>query len=236
MKIKINLFFIEAIRYLRDLTRDNDGHLTAHPAPSSMRASTKSVLSPEISFRSPLCGKVSLFSLQDCIRLGKLKRGNAIAEPCCQYLCRQFSPFEFPQRTLPDRCHAPPRGEKRCANSVVPRDIRLEFRVPKLWARRWRGRVAAFRMAMPEAAMDEHRRFPARKDEIRAPGKSTATQDVTQTQGVQALPQDNFRFGGTAGYGPHDPGSGLCIDNVCHGSARCPCERPSAAKARRTIS
>ena len=222
-KILRNRLFIAAFPNFRDLTRDNGGHLKAHPASSSIGASTKSVLSPEISFRSPLCGKASTESLQDRIRPGKLKIGNAIAKPCSQHICRQFSPFGFSQRTLPDRCHTPSLGEKRCANSVVPRDIRLELRLPKLWARRWYGRVAAFRMAMPEASMYEHCRRPTRKDEIRAPRKSTATEDITQTQGVQALPQDNFRFGGTAGYGPHDPGSGRCIDNVCHKSARCLC-------------
>jgi hypothetical protein len=60
-------------------------------------------------------------------------------------------------------------------------------------------------MAMPEAAMHEDHRLPTRENEIRAPRQSTATKDKTQTQGVHAFPQDDFRLAGTSRYGPHDP-------------------------------
>lgn len=192
------------------LTRDSDGFLKPFSASANFGASTMSILASrsivrQISFRSPRGGKTSPVYFGDQIRFADLQFGSIALEPCSQNICRQFNPLGFPERALPDCRYAPSLGEKRSVDSAVSRDIRFELRLPELRTRRRIRRVAATLVAMPEAAMHEHGGFPAREDDIRAPRKSSAAQDIAMPQSVQALPQGKFRFGGTAGYGPHDP-------------------------------
>ncbi len=79
--------------------------------------------------------------------------------------------------------------------ALISRNVRRKLFIPELWARCRNGCVPASLMSVPEAAMDEDHGFPARQDNIRAPGQFSIMKPVSQAERMQRLAQGDLRPG-----------------------------------------
>jgi hypothetical protein len=143
--------------------------------------------------------------------------------------------LRFPERTLPDRCHAPSTLQKRGANGTVPGDICSKLRLPELQASRWGGGIAATLMAMPETAMHEDDRLAFRKHEIWSSHDSFRMQPVPEAARMERPPKSQFRLRVLSPDPGHHPGAGLLVYGIRHvgpgfrpGTRYTPAERVSS--------
>ena len=75
------------------------------------------------------------------------------------------------ERALPHDGHSPPGFEEVAFRAPVPLDVVIELRLPELGSCRWRGRVRASCMPVPETAVKEANGPVAMRDKIGGSGQ-----------------------------------------------------------------
>jgi hypothetical protein len=121
------------------------------------------------------------------------------------------------QLALPHDEVLPSEFLQRSLIAKIAQAILAEFRLPKLEAR-FR-QPAAFRMPMPEAAVNEDNFLPSRKNDVRPAGKIPTVQAVTETEPPEEPSDPPFRFG-VLGPDPAHPLASFERGQGVHGASR----------------
>ena len=106
--------------------------------------------------------------------------------------------------TLPNRQHTPPRVDQRSLFLLVPREVAIEFLLPERDTSFRHRSLAAIRMTVPEAAMDENRRSVLRQDDIGRAGQAAPLKPESEAQSMQKLTNDHLWAGVSSSDGSHD--------------------------------
>lgn len=85
----------------------------------------------------------------------------------------------------------------------IPRDGSIEFRFPKVAARRGCGRSRATLMTMPETAVNEDRELVFRENDIGAPRQIAPMQPETAPGGMKRTAHEKFGLGIASLHAPH---------------------------------
>jgi len=99
-----------------------------------------------------------------------------------------------PQCTFPDDCYTPPGVQQFFSHPSIPRYIVPEFRLPEIRPSGGNGRIWAFLMTMPEAAMHETDSSKPTEDQVRRPRQLPVVKTVSETAHVQRASKRHLRF------------------------------------------
>lgn len=121
------------------------------------------------------------------------------------------------QRTFPDDCHPPPGGQQFLSHPTVPRHVAPEFRLPKVRPCGGDGRIWAFFMTMPEAAMHETDSSKPTEDQVRRPRQLPVVKTVSETARVQRASKRHLRFRVFAANAGHHSRPNGWINYIDHG-------------------
>ncbi len=131
----------------------------------------------------------------------------------------QRSPFRPPsaQRTFPDDCH-PPSGFQQFPNhSMIPLDVAPEFCLPKVSSCGGDGRIWAFLVTMPEAAVHEANRSEPTENQVRLPWQIPVVQTVPKSARMQCAAKYQLRFRIPAPNSGHHSRTNGRINGIDHG-------------------
>lgn len=82
--------------------------------------------------------------------------------------------------------------------TLVATNVLVEFFLPEHLIAGRCGCEATAGMPVPEASVNQNNSFPLWQNDIRATGKASVVQSITEPRGMQRLANDNFRLGMTA--------------------------------------
>ena len=118
------------------------------------------------------------------------------------------------QAALPHDRYAPSKVIQKCVVALIPQDVPSKLVFPEYVIARGRCGVAAARMPMPEASVNQYDRLPLRQNNVRSPGKVAIMESITKAGCMQRLAHDHFRLGITTLDAGHHSRSSCSFDYI----------------------